>query len=280
MSDTTLQRTRLGRSWITKISIMAIVSLAFGLWGLYDALVVYPGRGNRAAQALELQYYKAFEQEKGAITRDISVDDPKTRLATLKQNPARSSRDEALYQWLDALDTIGKLTAENTTIPRTDSFRGVEISTPAERYRDLSAIKTPDTPLAKWDIPIQWLIFAVGTGVGLYLSVLIMRVAGKSYRWNPTTQELHLPDGSRILPADIDEFDKRKWDKFLIDLKVRLGHDRLSGKIVRLDLYRYDPLESWVLEMEKTRFPQADADKAIPEDSSAPESTGEDSKEA
>ncbi len=66
---------------------------------------------------------------------------------------------------------------------------------------------------------------------------------------------LGLPGGHSLTPADLTDVDKRKWDKFFVSLVVKPGHATLGGKEVALDLLRYEPLEDWVLEMEKAAFP-------------------------
>jgi hypothetical protein len=40
-------------------------------------------------------------------------------------------------------------------------------------------------------------------------------------------------------------------------LEVKEGHATLGGKGVKLDLFVHNPLEEWVLAMEKTAFPEA-----------------------
>ena len=45
-----------------------------------------------------------------------------------------------------------------------------------------------------------------------------------------------------MVPADIAEFDKSKWDKFLIILKINAGPQPLGGSAIRLDLSRSNQL--------------------------------------
>ncbi|MGH7132453.1 MAG: hypothetical protein ACREJO_10960, partial [Phycisphaerales bacterium] len=74
------------------------------------------------------------------------------------------------------------------------------------------------------------------------------------------------PDGKTIVPADIAEFDKRKWDKFYVTINLKGGEAR------KLDLLRYVPLEEWVLAMERTAFPETapPEEPATPADGAAP----------
>jgi hypothetical protein len=84
----------------------------------------------------------------------------------------------------------------------------------------------------------------------------IARVARRRYSWDDAEKRLFLPDGSSLVPADVAEFDKRKWDKFLIYLHVKPHHERHAGRELMLDLYQHAPLEDWVLEMERIASPE------------------------
>jgi hypothetical protein len=109
--------------------------------------------------------------------------------------------------------------------------------------------KTP-SPLAAYDLPLQWLFTFVGLAGTLYLLVLIVRVRSRVYSFEPETHTLVLPGGERLAAADLKEVDKRKWHKFYVTLEAKDGRSRT------LDLYRYEPLEDWVLSMEKSAFPE------------------------
>jgi hypothetical protein len=84
---------------------------------------------------------------------------------------------------------------------------------------------------------------------------LYIRVAAKSYQFEPETHTLVLPGGERLAAADLKEVDKRKWHKFYVTLNMN------DGRSHTLDLYRHDPLEEWVLEMEKAAFPESVSDE-------------------
>jgi hypothetical protein len=257
------QRTRLGSKWLGKTLIFMLVLIGFGFWGLWDATVVYPNRGIEYADNARWQYLKAARGAGMLYSAGVAdpaaayerVSDPETlkanRIAALDSkspNQPRALMDERLYAWLDGLHTLGRLKPELTAIAKPD-----------EELADLErkwGTRTQPKPLAKWDLPVQWLFTVVGLGGGLALAVLVLRVKSRSFGWDAATQRLTLPDGSTLVPADIAEFDKRKWDKFLIFLKVKPDHPKHGGKELKLDLYRYVPLEEWVLAMERTAFPE------------------------
>ena len=88
-----------------------------------------------------------------------------------------------------------------------------------------------------------------------YLLFLFLRVLTRTYRWNPETKTLTLPSGESIAPADLEDVDKRKWDKFIVFLHIKDSHSTLGGKEIRFDTYRHGRIEDWILEMEKVAFP-------------------------
>lgn len=270
--------TSVNRKWSLKIGLFAAILLVFGGWGYYDAAVKYPERGAVAAEYLELRYLDAYGSARGFLdTKGVSIDDPVAVHRELGAQDAkdRSAVDAARFQWLDQLRMIGRLDPANTRIPRDDWFakgvgQGGRIADAKSRYDTLQKAP-PGKPLSAFDIPSQWLICACGFGFGFYLLALMVAVSRRRYRWEPAPQRLHLPGGASIVPADIEEFDKRKWDKFLLTLRIKPGHQALGGKAVTLDLLRYVPLEDWILAMERTAFPDAGED-ATP-DATSPTTT-------
>jgi len=265
------RETTLNRNWLVKILIFLVVLLAFGIWGLYDALVVYPARGRAHAEWAELRYLEAAEQV-GRLS-SVSVSEPKESLATLREesDDLREQFEEAQARgrtgeqaeanlrlrrldWLKALSLVGDLDEERTSF-----------DTARERLEQLEQTwenRNPPKPLAFYDIPAQWVIAAVGFGGAAYLSVLLVRVGRKTFYYDPDTHTLTLPDGQTISPDEIEEVDKRKWDKFYVVLRFK--GDRPP---VRLDLLRYKHLEEWVLEMEK----QTDSYEPSPDEVAAEE---------
>lgn len=255
-APTGLHRSQISRKWLIRTLAFGLFALIFGCWGLYDATIAYPNRGINAAEKLELEYLRAAEQAR--VIDAASVTQPAEELTKLRdlyeQQMMTNKVDAARLQWLDALHLVGRAKPEYTTI--TD---------PRARKTSLEELwskKQAFEPLAKWDLPMQWAITAAGFGAALWLLALIVMVKGRVFTWDSSTQTLGLPGGVTLTPADVEDFDKRKWEKFLIFLKIKSSHAQLGGQELKLDLLRYEPLESWVLEMEKTAFPERAAQAA------------------
>lgn len=262
----TATETRLNPKWWVKIAIFSVVLVGFGLWGYYDATVVYPRRGREASLGLERSYLDAVQRTNPRNFNDAaSIADPAKELAT--PPPAKSAEtevDTTRREWLKSLATVKMADPAHTTYPRVDTITGTEVKDARDRLSELDKLSTEKyqngfpKALSAFDIPTQWLIMAVGLIGGVWTAVVILRAKMQKYRWEPGEQRLTLPGGTSIVPADIVEFDKRKWDKFIITLKIRDGHPQLSGKPLTIDLYPHDPLESWILEMERTVFPDSE----------------------
>lgn len=265
---TTATVTALNRKWTVKMVLICLVVFFFGVWAIYDALIAYPKRGYNAAEFMEYQYLEQYERDRGVMSNAAGVSDPAAKLAELAQREATVGQlgvvDELLKRWLENLDIVSKLVPEATAIPRTD-FRGQQINTASERLEALTAKWTREggtkkdapKPLSAFDIPSQWIILAICWMIAAWMAVVVLRSRQKVFRWEPGTQRLTLADGHAITPADIAEFDKRKWHKFFVTLVIKPSHPTLGGKSIELDLLRYDPLEAWVLAMEKTAFPES-----------------------
>jgi hypothetical protein len=224
------------------------------IYGLYDATIGYPRRGEAAASRLQFLYLDALTKQGREYAVSRFESGPRAEFQRLRSMPRSALTDveRAELRWLEQLSIIGKLDEAHTTIPDAQAA-----------YQDLARVWLTSggttraaEELSWFDIPVQWLIFGSCGAIALYLGVLFARVAASRYGWDPAEQRLYLPDGSSLVPADIEEFDKRRWDKFLVFLKVKPGHERHAGREIRLDLYRHDPLEEWVLQMEKTAFPE------------------------
>lgn len=253
--STPMEQTRINPKWLWKMAIIAVVLLGFGVYGLYDATIGYPNRGVKYAEYAEWEYLRAIKQDE-AWDR-ASVKDPAAEIQRLKERKSNVSRIEASrHEWLGALDVVGRLNPGHT-----------EMADPIQRFEELNtrwttsqgAAKSSPKKLDFYDIPVQWLITFVGFGIGLYLTALILSVMRVRYGWEPASQTLTLPGGATLTPGDIAEFDKRKWHKFLIFLKIKPSHPTLANKELKLDLLRHVPLEDWILEMEKTAFPENQA---------------------
>lgn len=262
--------TTINKKWSIKMYIITLAMLVLGVWGLVDAIAVYPNRGARAAEYSEFQHLRDLK-DSGRLANDLaSIAEPQARLDELRTKERDGggqgmvAGERARQEWLTQLKLIGKLIPQHTTYPRTDFRRddagkALAIGSADERLADLSkkfitpdgSAAKPPAPLSWYDVPSQWIIAAVGFGVAAYLVSLLLRVRSKTYRWEPSTKTLTLPGGQTLQPKDIAEFDKSKWDKLYIQLAVKPEHPTLGGKTLELDLLRYVPLEDWVLEMEK-----------------------------
>ena len=270
-----IERTRLAGRWVRKTLFIIVLFTGFGFWGLLDAVSVYPKRGANVAEYRELKYLEIYRERVGTFDANVSIKDPKAEYARLlainQGNPVQDSIEETRRQWLESLDRISQLDVTQTSYPRED-FRGVKVEDAQLRFEKLReawskvvtpgeapgavAQRDPPKPLASWDIPSQWGIMFVCWVVAGIVSIGFIKGARKRFTWQPDTQRLTLSDGSSLVPADIEEFDKRRWSKFYVYLKVIATHPQHGGKEVELDLYRYLPLEDWILEMERTRFPE------------------------
>jgi len=244
-----MQRTSVNTKWLVKMIIFLVVLTGLGVWGLLDAIVFYPARGEASALWLKYQYLEAADQSGDLL--QASVDDPRAEMSRLRSRrdeltrqaegdslAARRARTQVKrLQWLEALSAIGALNPERATILQ-----------PRDELNTLSselANATPPKPLAAWDIPMQWVFVVIGFGGALWLGWLMLRVMRTRYEYDPEQRSLALPTGRTITPDDLVELDKRKWDKFIVTLRLK------EGAPVRLDLLRYTPLEEWVLEMER-----------------------------
>ena len=280
MTEPATQRSSLSRRWTIKMSVIALLLIGFGLWGLYDAMIRYPARGSEAAENIEYQYLQQLADDHREYSYDESVKDPAGRLAKLEAGPESSAKaDTLLKQWLEQLQIIGHLDYNTATkIPRTD-FRAddkgnhVQVTSFSQRLSELRTAWTSGAgrsapPLSRHDIHMQWVIVVAGVGFGGYLLLLMLAARSRVYTWDAASQKLTVPGGAALLPADIAEFDKRKWHRLFITLKVKSSHPQLGGKDVEIDLLRYEPVEEWVLAMERTAFPES-AEKAEEKPSSA-----------
>ena len=268
-----MQQTRLSRRWLMKIAIFLAASSGLGLWGLYDATIAYPVRGQAHAEYMEYQYLQAMGQAGLPV---LPISDPESVIADLKQEQAdmerrrasaeaagqqlemaRASAGLVKLQWLDALKLVGDLDDEHTTI-----------TNPTGRFSVLAAkwqAKDQPKPLSGFDIPMQWGFVIVGFGLAGYLLLLVAMVGSKKYRYDSDAKQLTFPGGASITPGDIEDINKRKWDKFIVQIKS-------GGKWRKLDLLRYDPLEEWFLAMEKeTSFYEPPEDDPADDDVDAPD---------
>lgn len=257
MPDVT--RTKLNRTWKIKMGVFFAFLAGLGAWGYYDATVKWPARGVSHAEWAQWQYL-GVAVETGYASRS-SVPDPVEEYARLSepeklaqlQSSERSSESDLdrlelmRHRWLKSLTRVDRLDPVYTVIedPR-DTFRTLD-----DRWKS----GTMPKPLAAYDIAIQWVITFVGFGGAIYMLVLFITVARHRYTFDPETLTLTLPGGATLEPSDIEVFDKRKWHRFIVFLKIDEKHTTLGGKEIRLDLLRHAPLEEWVKQMFKAAHP-------------------------
>ncbi len=260
-----LSFTTLNRRWLTKMIVLIIAFTAFGCWGLYDAFYLYPKRGREYAQDREKVYLERLSAPPGKLA-EASVADPKAVFESLEQREKElleaeaefgkklSSTDKAdkadaevrlmpkaieyaRFDWLRAHRNAWTLTPEHTTVPQ-----------PAERLKELTTVLNSQdkaVPLDRYDMYIQWGYMIVGFALTVAFIGHVARTKLTRFAFDSATNTLTLPGGATIAAADLVELDRRKWHKFYVTLITR------DGKSHELDLYRFDPLEDWVLVMEK-----------------------------
>jgi hypothetical protein len=246
-----MQTTRLNRPWLLKISIFTFVLIGFGIYGFYDATVAYPNRGKRFSDYARYEFFRIVGQERNYLpVAEVNVEDPAAELRRLRAIKTPGPVEAAKLQWLESLTLVNQLSPQHTATGNPEqTFRELQ-----ERWTSSEGARNAPKPLSWYDIPVQWLFVAVGFGGGAWLAFLWILVARQKYTWQPETKTLGLPGGQTITPTDLEDVDKRKWDKFLVFLRFKPPHP-FAGKELKLDLYRHAPLEAWVLEMEREAFP-------------------------
>ena len=258
-----LARTKPNRPWLLKMLLFFLVLFALGVWGFYDATVAYPARGWADASYRLRDYLQSADDNGRLNVRDLSVDDPAVALADLDtkgRTGQLSDLERARHDWLRALAVLGSLDTEtvNEQITADPRARLAELDT------EWNGRNQP-SPLAAYDIPVQWGIALVGLLGALAMLVHVLRIVRVRYAWDASERRLVLPDGSSLVPANLEDVDKRQWHKFIVYLKVKKDHERHGGDELRLDLYQHAGLEGWVLEMEKAAFPERVEVEAVPE---------------
>lgn len=261
-----VQTAKLNKTWLIKIGAIMVVMIVFAVWGFIDATKVYPDRGYKASQYLEWQHLQKLSE--GGQLSKASVEDPVAALKDLQQREDQgvqhSAAEGTRQAWLSSLKTTGLLKPEYTKIPRENPRE--KVTGASERIEELQKQFTQASgkvdapkPLTRYDIPVQWLFVGLGFPIGFYLLWLIIKVVGQKHRYDPATQTFMLSDGTTLTPAQLEDIDKRKWHKYMVALIPAAGHPR-AGHPIELDLLRHRELEDWVLEMERTRFPDRAAE--------------------
>lgn len=272
-----IETTRLRPSWRNRTIIIAVVLLGFGAWGAYDASIAYPARGTKVAQKLEHNYLtkaKRGDDARLLLSDEVSVPEPRAALDRLKErsvshDPPLSELEASRLRWLDALPVVGLLSEKHTVYTDAPSDQPDAPRDPNVRFAQLDerwAGVSPPKPLHSYDLLFQWIIFAVCWTIALFFLGTMAIAIIKKYRWDPDSHTLMLPTGQSLVPGDLAEIDKRKWHKFFVFLTIAPGHAELGGKTLKIDLFRRDRLEGWILEMEKVAFPDRAEDGASAND--------------
>ena len=237
----------------------------------------------------------------GVLRREGAVPNPAEELEELRANRAdnetamqggsrqkRAEMEIAREDWLDSLTMIGRLhpaytnfyatpdeaaaeelAALDTTTANAEAIAGLRSrlapASPRDRFGELNnrwSTESPPGKLRSYDIPVNKIQAVICIGFACYLISLFARVATRTFRWAPDDKALTLPSGETIAPADLEDVDKRKWDKFIVFLKIKDSHSQLGGQEIRFDTYRHGRIEGWILEMEKAAFPDRVTDSA------------------
>jgi len=256
------------RYWI-KQAIIIVVVAGLGVWGFLDGFVWYPAQAVKFAQWSEWEYLDFLdnpppEASAGANLGVASIPDPIEEYERMGnpdfvRNPATLA--EVRGNWLDALGIAGMLDPMYTEFPRENEKEGLvgsafeRLASLRETWGDVDRSNAPKRR-SRFDIMAQYPIFLVGTGLALYFGYGLFRAVGTRYSWDPDTKRITLPGGIEITPDQIDEFDKSQWHKFYVVLSLGEGHRTHASKSIKVDLYRHQGVEDWILEMERERFPE------------------------
>ncbi len=294
IASTDCAKAPLNPRWIFKLGIITTIVFLVGVWGFWDASSVYPKRGERYASWAKWQYLdqakKADAEDFGIFIRESSVTNPVEELERLGnpetrnrniQDAANTSSTRTLrasmliarLNWLEALKVIGHLDEEYTVI-----------ESPQRELNELAAhwqSATKPKPLHAFDLAVQWMIMVICWVIALYMVIHMLRVRAKKYAWDASSMKLTLPGGASITPEDIEEVDKRKWDKFIVFLRIKPSHPTLGGKEIAVDTYQHARVEDWILAMEEKAFgSQEDEDDAESTRSPADDTDAQDASSA
>lgn len=287
-TPTSTLSTTLNRRWFMKMLVMLIVCFGFGIYGIVDAFYIYPKRGREYSEDRERVYLERLSVPPGRLV-EASVPDPKATYAALaaRETELQEAETEFLKK-IASTDNGEKMDAQVRLLPKAIEYARYDwlrshsyaftlsgdkttIANPAERFKELTtALNSRDkaVPLSAYDMPLQYGYTVLGFGLTLFVIFSIVRTKATKYQYEPDTKTLIVPGGARIAAADLTELDKRKWHKFYVTLITR------DGKATELDLYRFDPLEEWVLVMEKA------AGLAKPEEPAAEDAASESAEES
>lgn len=264
------------RYWIKQVVIIAAVA-ALGVWGFVDGFILYPAQAVKFAQWTEWEYLSFLDNPPPAASAGVNLgvasipepEDAYERLGSPSYNRNPATMEDVRGNWLDALNIAGRLDSQYTTYPRENDDEG-QVGTAFERLAELREtwgdVDRANAPKrrSRFDIKAQYPIFLVGAGLALYFSYGLIRAVGTRYAWDPDAKKITLPGGIEVKPEHVAEFDKSQWHKFYVVLHLNETHPTHAGKNIKVDLYRHQGVEDWILEMERERFPEQAA--ATPDD--------------
>lgn len=293
MAEAQPQTTRIRPMWLGKVLVGLIVCFGFAVWSAYDAIWLYPSKQRDYIEHTELQYLGALRAEgsRAFTASNASVPDPAETRRALRdmrsEGRSPSTVESARLEWLNAiaiLHSLDALASENQEAGPVDPTSGAPnkrtltlYNNPEARWRELDTARQAVgnvSGLAAYDIPLQYLFLVVSSGLSIWLVILLVQVVPKKYRFDPETLTLTTPEGTKIVPDQIIDVDRRKWEKFLLFIRLQGESEER-----RFDLYRYIPLEDWLLAMEKAS-PHVEAPPDEPEDTPAEDSENASSADA
>ncbi len=290
-----VQRPTLSRQWLIKIGAFLVLLMVFGVWGSLDAAWLYPRRGLADASFQLHGWLGALDQAGRLTSSSASIADPKAALKELRERQsellsastgdgpaARAAKaDLGKLAYLDSLSKVWRLNTDdkpvaNITKPsarrlyfQPDEGLGYAIDGAGAKTdlstvalaRELSEywkVTKPATPLSGFDMIFQYVFIVAGFGGAAMIALSILRAKAKAGKiaWDPAAKALTLENGVTVTPANFADLDKRLWHKYYADILTT------DGAAHRVDLLRYVPLETWVLELEKIKFPERAAQEA------------------
>jgi hypothetical protein len=289
---TTLNRTWLLKTgaFLVVLVVLGLWGLYDGLYlypsrGMQDASFQFSNFLKEADKAgrLNPSTIAAADPKAAHAELEAKVDELRKQAAGSTSDARKASMDVAKYEWLESLRKVWQLNTkpeylgtisggqrlyldlakgEGFTLPA-----GMTPSTGGAQATTLNSQKLLDemtkywntnpkvSPLSSLDLLFQWFIVIAGAVGSLWILVTMLRAKAMASKitFEPDEQRLTLPGGVSIVPSEINDIDKRKWNKFYCTLETSKGNHEI-------DLLRYVPLEAWILTMEKTRFPERAAE--------------------
>ncbi len=252
----TATSTSTNRTWLIKFVIFFVVSAGLGAWFWVDGLIVYPERGKDSARFTLLQYLDVLEDERRLTAANAAVTDPAETLAELSNNEPESQIEILRRNWLRALSRVKTLDqvvqaedVEGSDDPDSSHYYlYTNITNPRGALADLERVfenRGEPAALAAYDIPLQLILGVVCTIAAIFVALRIVQTASVTFHYDHASHTITGPKGLTASPDNVAVVDKRKWDKFFVFLKLDDGSEH------KLDLYRFTPLEDWVLDLEK-----------------------------